>query len=36
MLFLYCVGIVVAFFFGKERKERKEKKAAKKAAAGNA
>jgi len=33
MLFLYSVGIVVAFFFGKERKERKEKRAAKKAAA---
>ncbi len=33
MLFLYSIGIVVAFFFGKERKERKEKRAAKKAAA---
>lgn len=33
MLALYCLGIVVAFFFGKERKGRKEKRAKKKAGA---
>jgi len=33
MLILYCLGIVVAFFFGKERKGRRERRAQKKAAA---
>lgn len=32
MLILYSLGIIIAFFFGKERKDRKARRAEKKAA----